>query len=507
MGYTFFYWEHFKTNTKKKFGEILDGYSPAELFVTPHFQSLKQEILESGYVSFKQWNEKIVFKADEFYKTNKVKEMSCKEIRWGMDHGIKQYELILVSHLQCIIIYCDWSELCTLFSSTFRKRHEFEPLELLKKRHSKFHYFGKGLVEAVLDFGICGGSYEIQYSDGEGGPFYSGVSLVMNIGSFSIYLKGPCSTSKDIEIAMNFAKRDGIIISFQNDVFFEGAYQRLFDCSWISHYTDENERLFISGYRRLRIETIRIIESGNNYKNFVHAFNVFDQMISGVDRDEYDEMGITATDSKILDEMINNKLRIKREKDKVIDDKYIIDTFDLFLNSKTQIKIKLEDLDKYYKEINHLIMHSLVDEGIDWRGYNVREERKINNNSDIDLVNVLNAKMLVIFPNLNEIEIYTTYGSDIYYPGYPLYRFSLSSFLSSIQSSKSSIKYIINANREWSGEEETDKTQYPEASWLNNIVTPSIEKAFNSKNWTITQSVDTDWRGQINACDILTIHQ
>eukprot|EP01084_Bolivina_argentea_P088957 160607_1 len=504
MGYTFFYWEHFKTNTKKKFGEILDGYSPAELFVTPHFQSLKQEILESGYVSFKQWNEKIVFKADEFYKTNKVKEMSCKEIRWGMDHGIKQYELILVSHLQCIIIYCDWSELCTLFSSTFRKRHEFEPLELIKKRHSKFYHFGKGLVEAVHDFGSDNENWPPESR--EHGPFYCGLKKVMNIGFFSIYLKGPCSTSKDIEIAMNFAKRDGIIISFQNDVFFEGAYQRLFDCSWISHYTDENERLFISGYRRLRIETIRIIESGNNYKNFVHAFNVFDQMISGVDRDEYDEMGITATDSKILDEMINNKLRIKREKDKVIDDKYIIDTFDLFLNSKTQIKIKLEDLDKYYKEINHLIMHSLVDEGINKEGTNVREERVINNNSDIDLVNVLNAKMLVIFPNLNEIAIHTTYGSVMAQKEYPLYQFSLSAFLSSIQVSKSSIKYIIKAHRKEVKNKQTKKYEYPKASWVNDIVTPSIEKAFNSKNWTITQSTHTNKQEQI-WMDILTIHQ
>lgn len=193
---------------------------------------------------------------------------------------------------------------------------------------------------------------------------------------------------------------------FQNDLFTEGRYQSFFDCSWISHYGEENERLFISGEWRLRIESIRIIETGNNYEEFVHAFHVFDRMISGVDGGG----DILPSDIHILDSMINNKLGINKTKNKLTCDKYIIDIFDLFLNDKTHIEIYLHDLNAYYKETNHLIMHSLVNEGIDDHG-----NRVIDHLSDIDLTNVLNCKIFDIFPNLNQIVINTTYGAVTLY--------------------------------------------------------------------------------------------
>eukprot|EP01084_Bolivina_argentea_P010361 19304_1 len=104
---------------EKKIGDLFDGYSKFDLFVLPHFECLKHEILESTFVNLKQWEEKIVLKGQQYNQTNKGKNME-------------------LSHIYCIILYCDWSELCTDFSSTYRRSNEFESIELIKTRHSKY---------------------------------------------------------------------------------------------------------------------------------------------------------------------------------------------------------------------------------------------------------------------------------------------------------------------------------------------------------------------------------
>eukprot|EP01084_Bolivina_argentea_P060464 110473_1 len=79
--------------------------------------------------------------------------------------------------------------------------------------------------------------------------FFCGLSLVLNIPSFAIYLSGPCSTSKNIVIAINFADRDGMILELINNE--PGCCQQnYFDCSWISNYSEENERLFMFTKKR-----------------------------------------------------------------------------------------------------------------------------------------------------------------------------------------------------------------------------------------------------------------
>ena len=96
----------------------------------------------------------------------------------------------------------------------------------------------------------------------------------MNIGQFDIYLRSPTSTSKDIEIAINFATRDGIILTLDNDLD-HGQLNSMIDCSWISNYPEENERLWV-GYQKmwpLRIVSIRIVENNRNKLNCPMKYN------------------------------------------------------------------------------------------------------------------------------------------------------------------------------------------------------------------------------------------
>ncbi len=77
-------------------------------------------------------------------------------------------------------------------------------------KHQKYAHFAKGLVEAVNGFGITGyGKREY-----ERGPFFTGLSCVLNIPSFAICLKAPCSTTKDIEVSLRFAKKRWMYIIF-----------------------------------------------------------------------------------------------------------------------------------------------------------------------------------------------------------------------------------------------------------------------------------------------------
>eukprot|EP01083_Nonionella_stella_P209070 758170_1 len=83
-----------------------------EKYVSPFYESLKHEILSSGYVTLKQWTNKIVFKAQHHLLTEKVKRMNATYPQYN-----KEGTLISLSHLISIILYCDWSDLCTHFSS------------------------------------------------------------------------------------------------------------------------------------------------------------------------------------------------------------------------------------------------------------------------------------------------------------------------------------------------------------------------------------------------------
>ena len=59
-GYFFGYWLSWKNGTAEEISDsyknAFDGYSKSELYVPPHFTTLKEEILQSGFVKIKSWN-------------------------------------------------------------------------------------------------------------------------------------------------------------------------------------------------------------------------------------------------------------------------------------------------------------------------------------------------------------------------------------------------------------------------------------------------------------------
>ena len=85
-------------------------------------------------------------------------------------------------------------------------------------------------------------------------------------------------------MALNFAKESGVVVKVINDSA-NSSKQRFFDCSWISNYFEEAERLWIGGNASfaLRIVSITIVRTAKTYQKMMRALFLFDAMISGVD--------------------------------------------------------------------------------------------------------------------------------------------------------------------------------------------------------------------------------
>ena len=157
----------------------------------------------------------------------------------GNEYGTQHGTQISVPSLICIILYTDYTDLATSFSSTFRMNGPFETLESVKKRNQNYYWFAKGLKQLVHSYGQ-------SYKRGIGllsalkGPFFCGLSFVLLMPAFNIKIFGPTSTSKQKEVAIKFSGDEGIIVQFDNQ---KGMARcvRGFDVSFISRYGGEED--------------------------------------------------------------------------------------------------------------------------------------------------------------------------------------------------------------------------------------------------------------------------
>eukprot|EP01084_Bolivina_argentea_P193599 332134_1 len=439
--------EQWRSYEENDFG----GETLKSLFVETHFNSIKQEALCSSFITIQQFTSKVIQKSNEYMKTKKCKIIRCIKdgdpLHYCIDFGITLKQ----SHLHALLLYCDFTLFCTSFSSTFRRNFYNEPVQLVKKRNSKYHHTSKHLTELVQYYGVTGSPFDDQKEDG---PFYTGVSFCMNIPEFSVRLYGPTSTSKHKEIACRFAGRDGMIIQLNNH-YPPGNLETFFDSSWISTYPEENERIFISARYKIEMQAIIIIETAKNYENIMTALYKFDAMISG---QSMFGVEITKTDVSIVDSSIKYALEDSFDKSDDKLDKYIKDNFLLFAANKTQIILKLHWLNMMKNaHFTNFVTYPICKQ---------TTPQKNNNN-------LFKPMIFELFPNLKNITIYTAHSS---YP-YPVYCFNLLSLLSILVgvSFPKSFKSIII------------KDQNPDKNhaWLEKSLSKAIKRKFTAKKFNI----------------------
>ena len=432
-------------------GAFSTGVSHKREFVKAKYGSLKEEIIESGYVSMAQWTKLVELKGRMYWKTKKAKWL--KHLRENDHKRRARPPELMVEHLFVIILYCDFSDLCTAFSGTYRRKNVFESLKSMKSRHSEFAIFGRLLNEVVNGLPSTPRSEESKrgYCDlnprAGSGPFFCGLKGVRNIGSFAITLRGPCSTSTDKAVAVNFADSGGIVMKLNNDTLLSKEV-RPFDCSWISNYCEESERLWIQGEWPIRIVSIIIVKSAKNYTNSMRALYLFDAMISAVYQAGIRKEG-DASDYQLISKLMQWTLSGGVVGSSEIDE-YIKKEWTLYLQNKKTIDLNLLYMNAHYKSMSKLVM------------FNVK---KITDGVVEGNDNMLRTEWISMFPNVWNVAIYTSKDS---------YKFRLESLLQSIKGMSATVRSIWVFDG-WKG-------------WIGPALTDEISAAFNAGGWNVSYS-------------------
>eukprot|EP01083_Nonionella_stella_P120495 361118_1 len=75
--------------------------------------------------------------------------------RWGikLEYEVEKGTRLKFHHLLSLLLYTDYSKLCTAFSSSFRALSPYEPISSIKQRNSNYWWMSKSLRETVQLFG------------------------------------------------------------------------------------------------------------------------------------------------------------------------------------------------------------------------------------------------------------------------------------------------------------------------------------------------------------------
>jgi len=350
----------------------------------------------------------------------------CKRIRakpfggliFGNDplhFGINNGEKLKSEHLQALILYTDWTDLCTLFSRSLRKDSTCDSLDEVKKKNSKFFYWSKYLRELITYFGSSGDGLMNKKVKG---PFFSGVNCVLNVSEFAIGFNAPTSTSKSFAVARRFADMNGMVITVNNEDTWP-SYQPVFDTTWISMFNEEDEYLWFGSVFKLTLTNILRIFDEKGSKKIISAFWYFDAILT----ETFAEPSpLTKGDvnrwkkyiKQALNWCIRNTLGLDKgmTKPKKVD-KYAADNWYCFRQKKTKMVINMRhlmyfegapkknergDIPKYESKEGHLVnlLFSRV------KDYDEHEVEIPN-----DECNIFKPDLFKLFPNLRTIELKT----------------------------------------------------------------------------------------------------
>ena len=322
--------------------------APIRFRVRPRFESMKEEVVGGGHLTQGHWHKLVLLKAQKYMKSKKVRNITAVRVSY-MSGGPREGDQITQQHLIAVILYCDFSALCTAFSATYRRDGVFESVESVVERHSHFWWLGRFLKEIVHYFGTDG---EPENERCERGPFFCGVNCVLTVNLGALRLYGPCSTSTNREVAFNCAKSNGIILKVNNDGTHYSPRTRFFDCSWISNYFEEAERLFMAEKYPLRIVSVVIMRSAKNYRNMFRPFFFLKTLLSGWRMSG--PLQVQAQDCAFLEQLLSPKSNAIDEFDP-----YLRNTVELFLISTRVFTINLWCIDEMNSDLSSLILERL----------------------------------------------------------------------------------------------------------------------------------------------------
>eukprot|EP01084_Bolivina_argentea_P269434 457924_1 len=265
FGCRFYYWNWFKNNTQfdaQKFGTKLSDW-----YAYQKYKDFKHEML--SHINVEEFNLVKLKATNLLNQSNILKKLKCNFRYFAIDtasqankthYGIKCGEALRVSNIMSLLFYTDYSKLSYHFSKTFRKIHVSETIYSLKKRNSYYFHWSKILRETVELYGTPIGESNIDV-------FYHGVSF-LHFDKFVTSFYSPTSTTKQLAVATIFSDSKGIVLELVQCM---GTFNKLltyFDCSIISAFGNEDEKLFFGGGPVIQFKSIRLMETNQDMRYF-----------------------------------------------------------------------------------------------------------------------------------------------------------------------------------------------------------------------------------------------
>ena len=186
VGLRFVYWAEAKEYEHLTFKE-----DPALFIEGPKYENIKEEVLESGKCTLFAFKV-VAAKCSELMLCGKVRGTFYNQ------YWINEGDPLRLHHVQCVVVYCDLTDLSSAFTATFRPEFVGESLESINERNQRFYHISKCLREAVECFGKNGRKYGGRY---EVGPFYCGMNCLLLLTQFGI---------ERVSLSLNFRRRTNV---------------------------------------------------------------------------------------------------------------------------------------------------------------------------------------------------------------------------------------------------------------------------------------------------------
>eukprot|EP01084_Bolivina_argentea_P069294 126113_1 len=440
-GFKFYYWKTYQHNHKTK-----------KYYIASKYLNIKDELLNNNIKLSSRSDSRIeiykqaLFKSKQYKKSNRVQSMKVIQPFGQKDplqYGIDNDTSITIDHIISVVLYTQFTELCTKFRETFRKIYRNETLEQVKSRNAEVAVWSRLLRECVEYYGyrhfgdiiVSETSFfnpSYQTINKLSGPFYCGMDNQMVVSEVHMFLSGPTSTSRSEEVAMRFASDGGITLRLGNTETDINNHLRGFPCNWISCYCEEEEVIFDGGEFPIIIQSIILMETRKHYKELFNICFVLEAMINGsILNGHY--INTLHKESKSYRRIINNLIKQNVYGIANKYDDYTNHTFDAFVKAKRTIKINLHEIDTNLWKISDFVLYPLVQTKVQHPNitkyhYNYHGELSIRcccnkervgwviTKDKIDTNNNLFKPMLLkIFSNVETIEIDTKQTDFIEY--------------------------------------------------------------------------------------------
>eukprot|EP01084_Bolivina_argentea_P108015 193064_1 len=292
-------------------------------YVKQKYKNMKCELLNNIIFSIDTKNYKVAKQKAKQKMNSKYARHLTSDGYAGKEYNIKAASPITREHILSILFYTDFDTLSYHFSSTFRPLNKEEKnIKACILKNAEYANLSRLICETVNAFGTKTG--ECKHDP----IYYHGISGLLIFSSFLATFFSPTSTTLQIEVATVFAKDNGAILELQK----HSTWLSYFNCSWLSSYCNEDERLFIipiESYWQLKFSSIRSIAKGENYQYYIHALTALNYAVNG---------------DKPKGKHIVNKTDVKIIRKLIMDDRskfptYIRDIFTAFSKKKKKIRI------------------------------------------------------------------------------------------------------------------------------------------------------------------------